>query len=227
MTLTQRAFAIALAASLGLASGCGPAGTPGVEKSASMSLSIYNVPVDDKLDDCTDRSVDHHFEIKLTPSKDQLLVSTLLAEYDMDIQGNISNYKLVDPSTYVWNSLTPMNIPAGLDGSARKAVAVHVMLMDVSQTEQTTWYFPDGTTGGQHPMAVHLGVTSREPPNKKIMFCRLDSGAKSFDFRIAYKPVGGGPDGKTHAFYNINVVVPVAGQLKIPVTFDPEVKNEG
>lgn len=178
---------------------------------------FVTVPTDSKLKTCSYKNsdVDHHYELTITPTSNSSFIAVDAWQYDLDASGKQINrqpYKVVPNQGHV---TTPLNLNLGLDKTKKKKVMVHLILDKTS----TTWHFLDG----------NMGVTSTEGYDQKDMFCMLSSGQNSVDFGVEHKnkPKPGEKDGHTYGFFNVNIIIQMSADTSLPITIDPEVKNDG
>jgi hypothetical protein len=185
-------------------------------------VSLFNVPIGDAISaSCGGGNAPtHFFEIDLAPTGNANLIATQIWQYDLDTSGHPgtkSHYDVVPAPGHV---TTPWNLNLGLDSANRKKVGVIINLDGTSG-----WAFAASQTIGSN--TVDMGVTSNEDSDRKPMFCDVKTTPTQTQFTVKYLHNPKGTEAKTFAFYSINLVVPLGGGVVIPMTLDPEVKNEG
>ena len=121
---------------------------------------------------------------------------------------------------------TPLDIDLRMDGNTRKLAKITVVL-----AQGLGWKFLDDgraitSNEGSLPHS-HLGFPSLN--DNKEMFCNFSQQGDNASFVIKHKQNRLG-NNATYGHYNINIMqgyTGTGGTLKLPVSIDPEVKNEG
>jgi hypothetical protein len=212
MKIKESIWPVLLASMLGAAACSNP------QKSRILTHT-QNIPAVDALNSCTytNNDVDHHYEFDIKQTSSPSVISVFAWEYDLDpngVQINKIPYLYTADTGHI---ATPLNMNLQLDTSKRKKVMIHFIL-----DSSTPWHFAGN----------NLGVTSNEAASRKDMFCLLKSTPNTVDFGVQYKNAPKPGDTYTYAFYNTNIIIPLNATTTnpapmLPLTIDPEVKNNG
>jgi len=161
-----------------------------------------------KLPPCTDnqmQSPNVHFILRVKPSGGTDLVTAERSYYYRD-HPNVTY--VASSGTSPGHAHSPFDIDLNMD-SSNPIVEIHIL-------KDSGWHFSGS----------NFGVTSFDPNR---IFCLALQTPYEVEIRAMRPPASGST--ATYSSFNINIVIPVVPeslpQIWVPITIDPEVKNNG
>ena len=162
----------------------------------------------------------HVIQVALHYPTSGMVVTSDISEYDINTDGTMTAPTSVSPTSEHEYNNTPMNIDLKLGNTQGKKERVYI---EVILDRNPAWRFNSIDIDGDRK--ADLAITSASSKKDK-MFCRYigDSSTYTSKFVTYYSKV------EKFGNYNINVdIIPTVTNpdLIIPITIDPEVKNNG